>query len=204
MKAQYLSKEDRMKLAAISGSFVGDSFISGSFISGSGSGTYTPHAAYHQNGGSDEVATATAAANAIPKADGTGKLDPGWLPAVGGFTNNMVSLSTNDSTDSANYVTIGDLTLAAATFFGAHTIKFSVSAYVTGGTLTGTVLLYNVTDSATVATLTYTELIPTRKDSAGLVLDAAPKLYEVRYKVTGGGNMLDRVVCMWSGFEITT
>jgi hypothetical protein len=162
------------------------------------------HTTSHKHGGSDEIATAVAAANAIPKADGTGKLDAGWLPSVGGFTNNMVSLSTNDNTDSSNYIAIGDLTLAAATFFGVHTIKFSVCAFVTNGALTGTVVLYNVTDSATVATLTYTELIATRKDSAALVLDAAPKLYEVRFKVTGGGNMLDRINCMWSGFEITT
>lgn len=40
----------------------------------------TNHHAKHQHGGSDEVATATAAANAIPKADGTGKLDAGWIP----------------------------------------------------------------------------------------------------------------------------
>jgi len=41
-----------------------------------------PHAPTHQHGGGDEVATVTPASNAIPKADGTGKLDPGWLPAV--------------------------------------------------------------------------------------------------------------------------
>ena len=40
------------------------------------------HAARHQHGGDDEVATATPGANAIPKADGTGKLDSGWLPGL--------------------------------------------------------------------------------------------------------------------------
>jgi len=40
------------------------------------------HASTHQHGGADEVATATAAANAIPKADGTGKLAVGWIPAA--------------------------------------------------------------------------------------------------------------------------
>lgn len=39
------------------------------------------HATSHKHGGSDEVATATPAANAIPKADGTGKLNAGWIPA---------------------------------------------------------------------------------------------------------------------------
>jgi len=39
------------------------------------------HTADHKHGGDDEVATVTPAANAIPKADGTGKLAVGWLPA---------------------------------------------------------------------------------------------------------------------------
>ena len=38
------------------------------------------HASIHQNGGGDEVATITAAANAIPKAGAGGKLDVGWVP----------------------------------------------------------------------------------------------------------------------------
>ena len=40
------------------------------------------HASSHKNGGTDEIATATAAANAIPKADNTGKLSAAWLPAI--------------------------------------------------------------------------------------------------------------------------
>lgn len=39
-----------------------------------------PHAATHQHLGSDEVATATPAANAILKAVGTGKINNGWIP----------------------------------------------------------------------------------------------------------------------------
>lgn len=38
------------------------------------------HATSHQHGGSDEIAVATAAANAIPKAAVSGKLDIGWFP----------------------------------------------------------------------------------------------------------------------------
>lgn len=38
------------------------------------------HAADHQHGGADEVATATPAANAIPKAGAGGTLAAGWLP----------------------------------------------------------------------------------------------------------------------------
>ena len=39
-----------------------------------------PHHATHQDGGTDEIATATPSPNAIPKADGANKLDVGWLP----------------------------------------------------------------------------------------------------------------------------
>lgn len=40
------------------------------------------HASQHQHGGSDEVATATPANNAIPKAEGDGKLASGWIDAA--------------------------------------------------------------------------------------------------------------------------
>ena len=39
------------------------------------------HATSHKHGGSDEIATATAAANAIPKAGSGGTLDRAWIPA---------------------------------------------------------------------------------------------------------------------------
>ena len=42
--------------------------------------TPTAHATSHQHGGTDEVATYTATANAIPKAWTEGKLLPGWMP----------------------------------------------------------------------------------------------------------------------------
>jgi hypothetical protein len=38
------------------------------------------HHAQHENGGTDEIATATSAANAIPKASAGGKLDIAWIP----------------------------------------------------------------------------------------------------------------------------
>lgn len=42
------------------------------------------HAARHQNGGADEIATATPGANAIPKAGGAGTLAAGWIPDLSG------------------------------------------------------------------------------------------------------------------------
>lgn len=41
------------------------------------------HAASHQDGGNDEIATATPAGNAIPKASAGGTLAVGWLPLMG-------------------------------------------------------------------------------------------------------------------------
>lgn len=43
----------------------------------------TLHASSHKDGGSDEVATATPAAGAIPKAGPSGTLAAGWLPPTG-------------------------------------------------------------------------------------------------------------------------
>ncbi len=42
--------------------------------------TLVAHAASHQDGGTDEVASGTPGAGVIPKADGTGFLDKGWYP----------------------------------------------------------------------------------------------------------------------------
>src|SRR5207249_2432183 len=54
----------------------------------------TSHATTHQNGGSGEVATATAAANAIPKAGSGGTLAIGWIPT--GSSSSTVCIG-NDS-----------------------------------------------------------------------------------------------------------
>jgi hypothetical protein len=56
--------------------------------------TPTTHASSHKNGGSDEVATATSAANAIPKAGAGGTLSIGWIPT--GSTSSTVCIG-NDS-----------------------------------------------------------------------------------------------------------
>jgi hypothetical protein len=48
-------------------------------VTGAGGGAPSAHAATHQNGGGDEVATATPGANAIPKAGAGGKLAMGFL-----------------------------------------------------------------------------------------------------------------------------
>jgi len=61
--------------------------------------------------------------------------------------------------------------------------------------------LYNLTDATSESILTFTELVSTRKSSAALTLNAAEKMYEIRFKVTGSGGPAERVVCMWAGLE---
>lgn len=52
--------------------------VTPSNLGGVGGGAPSAHASTHKHGGTDEVGTATPAANAIPKADSNGKLDS-WI-----------------------------------------------------------------------------------------------------------------------------
>jgi len=52
----------------------------------------TAHASSHQNGGSDEIATATPAADAIPKANGSGLLDA-WISAATTLAKGLIQLA---------------------------------------------------------------------------------------------------------------
>jgi len=100
------------------------------------------HAASHQHGGADEVATATPAANAIPKAGAGGALAAGWIPDLSGsypakvnpsVVNNLVAFSDavgaqkdSGKAPSSFVQTVGDqemagslrITAAAKDFFG--------------------------------------------------------------------------------------
>jgi hypothetical protein len=60
------------------------------------------HASRHQNGGNDEVATATPTANAIPKAGAGGTLATNWLPTSG------VTPGTYGSTTQSAQITVDD------------------------------------------------------------------------------------------------
>ncbi len=56
------------------------------------------HASRHQHGGADEIATATPAANAIPKADSSGKLDS-WISDASASTKGKVQLASTGVQD---------------------------------------------------------------------------------------------------------
>lgn len=70
--------------------------------------SFTPsaHASSHQHGGSDQIATATPGANAIPKAGAGGTLADGWLSANVSLLGSSIDLSGAEATG----------TLAAARF----------------------------------------------------------------------------------------
>jgi hypothetical protein len=70
-----------------------------------------PHAATHQNGGADEVATAAPAADAIPKALADGKLAVGWLPA--GDAGGVAALDASKFVLGSGLVVAGDQVVGA-------------------------------------------------------------------------------------------
>ena len=90
--------------------------------------TPTAHAASHQNGGADEVATATPAANAIPKAGAGGDLDAGWLPAATDEAVGAVELATEaevyTGTDTAKAIT--PAALAGSYNFGRKAVEIHI------------------------------------------------------------------------------
>ena len=84
----------------------------------SGYATIT-HATQHKHGGSDEIATATPAANAIPKADSGGKLD-GWLSDASTTSKGKVQLAPDGDTSSGKAVQGNDARLSNARTPSSH------------------------------------------------------------------------------------
>ena len=73
-----------------------------------------PHASSHQHDGPDEIATATPAAHAIPKALSSGQLDLGWVPLASEAAAGAVRLAASGVTDAGRAVQGSDTRLAAA------------------------------------------------------------------------------------------
>jgi hypothetical protein len=78
-RADHVHPTDTTRQAAITGA------------PGAWPASFTPslHASTHQNGGSDEIATATPGASAIPKAGSGGTLAAGWIPSALGSTTSV-------------------------------------------------------------------------------------------------------------------
>lgn len=68
------------------------------------SGAANAHAHAHKHGGADEIATATPAVNAIPKALGTGLLASGWLPGLPPLPHDILTLHTGFPGGTSNFL----------------------------------------------------------------------------------------------------
>jgi hypothetical protein len=117
--------------------------------------TPTAHAASHQDGGSDEVATATPAAAAIPKADGSGTLDS-WISAasetVAGIMETATAAEVDTGTDAGRAVSPSSLagsTLAS----DVATNNAKVTNATHTGEVTGATALTITADAVTNAKL---------------------------------------------------
>lgn len=91
-----------------------------SALSGKASSTHAPQ---HQNGGADEVATATAGANAIPKAGSGGTLAAGWLPLPTASTIGAIKSLTCSGTDKLSAIGTDGLPVCSADQGGAGAVS---------------------------------------------------------------------------------
>lgn len=102
----------------------------------------------------------------------------------GGAENTTIALN-EQSADTA-WFAVGSVPLDPDDFQGLE-IRFTAVANVSAAQAAGDVQLYNLTDGGQTALLSYTETVPTRKESAVLQLPAGTKIYETRIKRTAGG-----------------
>jgi hypothetical protein len=95
--------------------------------------TPTAHAASHQHLGSDEVGAGTPAANAIPKANGTGKLADGWV-SESSVTQHEAAIDHDALTnyDIAQHRQINDGGASTTELWSASKIDSELSAVVAG------------------------------------------------------------------------
>lgn len=123
----------------------------------------TVHNTSHKNGGADEVATATAAANAIPKAGADARLAVGWIPVVvstadlGYFVGVSIwpihSTTTNTAVFSANQVKVWQFVLPFPATIGRITFDVVTPSGTCAGTCSAQLGLWT-SDLATVAIAT--------------------------------------------------
>jgi hypothetical protein len=128
-------------------------------------------------------------------------IDGYMLRGAGGTVKQNVAIAHNQSTNLSSDIVVGSFPIAAGDY-QSMAIKFLATAFVTSGSLTGYVKLYNITDSVLVSSFTFTSVTTTEQISSVLTLPAAEKMYEVRISVTGGLSSSDRILCMWAGLQI--
>lgn len=107
--------------------------------------TPSAHASTHQNGGSDEIATTTAAANAIPKADAIGFLNPAWEGILSCSADQTIANSSTLTTSS--YMTFA---VSAAT-------KYRVEGLIIADTTAAGDFKYSLTNPGSPTLIRYFE-----------------------------------------------
>ena len=126
----------------------GNPYVTNADTRNSDDRTPTAHAAAHQDGGSDEIAVTAPAADAIPKALGTGKLDDGWinLPVLGLNRQFVVALArtTTVAGPGAPKLVIQILTGALT---GTFRYRWGADVDNDGAVFEGNVRVRNVTDA---------------------------------------------------------
>jgi len=176
------------------------SSVLGSYIGSALSSVFAPltHASRHQNGGADEIATATPAANAIPKADGGGKLDS-WVSDASASTKGKVQLAIASelvaATDDTKAPTAKQLNAATALagfwltkrtkVFDGSTGIYSFDNFApgaTGGWIAGANAAFSYPETGVIRITTTTsesvELLATMSGVTG----SAAKVIAIRYR----------------------
>lgn len=151
--------------------------------------------------GADELVIEDSAASWAKK-----KIAISSLPSSGGVGGGDIATVLHQNTNYNTDVVVGAFTFDKTDFSTATTIKFKATGYVSVGTLTGTLTLYNLTDATSVVSLTFTSVTIGEQISADIKssLPSSHKVYECRLKVTGGGGpgSGDLVLIEWAGLEI--
>jgi len=122
--------------------------------------TFAPsaHATSHQNGGADEVATATAAANAIPKAGAGGTLAAGWIPTLNQNTTGSAASFTGslsgDVTGTQSATTVGKINGVSLAGLATGILKNTTTTGAPSIAVAGDFPTLNQNTTGTAATIT--------------------------------------------------
>lgn len=144
------------------------------------------HAASHQAGGADEVATTTPAAGAIPKAGGAGTLGTGWFPPLPYLPDSTVLSAISGQLTSGQLP--ASYTAPLATALAANPPACSVGQYVTDiaadGTPTCAQVAYSQISgtpaSGIVGSLGLTaRYFPRAAGTDGVTLEPSPNFYQL-------------------------
>ena len=131
-----------------------------------------------------------------------------WQPTIsrGGIPKSNISIVLNEGTGEVVDQSVGNFSLNPSDYAIANVtveFRFIVTAFITDIGFTGSIELYNLTDSSSVDILSFSEMSATKKSSSVLSLLDGENMYEVRIKCVGSPGIGDMVVCRWAGFEIT-